>query len=240
MVDPGRVLREPEDEWDRTYDRFDMSVWRDCANFRFGEKAAVEVIDILRGTPRLVEQTLTTCGSHFLCARFNVPDTRENREWFKRLLTHPYRSLLGVAWAIERCGRDLARAEKAQAMRFVQESLARIEKMKPILRPGGYENLHGAFDRSRYIVAIYQAMVEAVIAALEVDEGSSPRERLKKATDDLRAAADAATAVYSDRLLEGTPIAAHAVAEFIDEMPGKMKEYLATYERQLEMGPAAK
>lgn len=231
MVDPGRLLRHDTDEWDRSYDQFDMSLWRNWADEKFGRAAAPAIIQLLRRTPMLMDLTNNQCGSHFLCGRFNTPDTPENRRRFAEGLTGGYRSIPFVVRAIRKAGGDLARVEKAEAMRLVEEGLALIESLRPILSESGYRMLHGAYDRSKYLVGIYQAMVNAIVTAMEVDAGTATPEQLQRDCGRLHAAGAAAAAAYSPRLLEGTPIAAHVLADYILTMPGRIDELLRIAEQ---------
>jgi hypothetical protein len=231
MVDPGRLLRRDSDEWDRSYDQFDMSLWRNWADEKFGSAAAPAVITLLRRTPMLMDLTINHCGSHLLVGRFNMPDTAENRKKFAPQLTHPYRSIPYALRAIRLAGGDLARTEKAEAMRLVLEGLAQIEQLRPSMKESGYRMLFGAYDRSKYIVGICQAMVDALVTAMEVDAGKAKPQQLEQCCARLHAAGDATAAAYGPRLLEGMPIAAHVFADYILQLPGRINEHLEIAER---------
>ena len=231
-VDPGRLLKAPADCWARDYDQFDASVWIDWARLRYGPKAAVPVIELLQKTPRLVNLTLNLCGGYFMLLRYHNPG--QPREDWKHKLATGYGEIASSIRAIRRCGPDLARAEKAEAMRIVTESLRRIEKLKRVMPRAGYENVHGAFLRARCLVGIYRALAEALIVALEVDAGRSRKPALAKATAALRRAARTTIAAYGDELYEGVPRGALAAAEFLDELPGRVDQILG---HQVEIVP---
>ena len=223
-TDPGRLMKAPADCWARDYDQFDGSIWSDWARHRFGARAAVPLIGILQQTPRLVNFTFNLCSGYFQLLRYHKPD--QPREEWKHIFAAGYGELASAIHAIRRCGADLARAEKAEAMRIVTDSLRRIERLRRVMPRDGYENVHGSFLRARCLVGIHQALAESLIVALDVEAGRQRRADLARATAALRRVAKKTIAEWGDDLLEGVPRGALAAAEFMDELPGRVSEIL--------------
>lgn len=221
LADPGRMLTAREDTWDRSYEQFDMSIWRDWADYRFGKSAAVHVIQLLRETPKLCNLAFNMCGAHCLWSNNSGADKEE----FKKSMLGPTRNVPAAIRAVERCGHDLARAEKTEAMRMIRDGLAVVERLRPVLSNAAFANLHGAYKRALYLVGIFQTATEAFLAALEVEAGTAGREELTRATDALRSAGAAASDEFYPGLLHGTAGNAAFMAEFFDEMPGRAAQY---------------
>jgi hypothetical protein len=220
LCDPGRVLSDPDDAWDRTYDQFDMRLWKEWADLRYGPAVAVEVIQILQTTPRITDLMFNVCGAHD-----NWTGGPGDEEAVKNRMLHPTRNVPAAIRAVDACGTELALAEKDEMMRLIETACDRIGAMKKSLSAPAWENLHGAFDRARHLGRIYQAMIQAFVAALEVDAGAAPRQALADAAEGLRRAGDAAAEAYYPELFWRTPANARIIADFFEEMPGKVAEY---------------
>jgi hypothetical protein len=211
LVSPGRLLEKPEDSWWHDCDNFDMTIWTDWAKERFGGQAASEVVHILQQTPRMVALTLNLCGEFFALAWWMMRSREMNDSHVRSALR-----------ALRRCGAEHARAEKAEAAAIVEEAIIRIERLCDLMTPEAYKNIRDAFERARHVVAIYRAICESFLTAVEVDEGKADREALPVAAEQQRAACRAAIVAYSEHLYDSTPKVAMALAEYFEQLPGRI------------------
>jgi hypothetical protein len=213
LNNPGRTLKNPQDVWWHDYDVFDCSVWTDWAKLRFGEKAAPQVVNLLRGNSELVAMTLNICGAHF---------------WYRLMSQGSIQRILDpfmreIIQAIKRCGTEYALAEKAEAGRMIADGLGRIKELRPVLSVEGYKNLQGAYERARDILAVYESSTAGIVAAMRGDQGA-----LRQATGKLRAAAKECENRYGADFHEAMPVGALAGADYLDRLPERMEEVMGS------------